>query len=613
MSLHSWLQDLRSAFAPSRHQSRHRQRGYRRAATHRPNLEILPDRCVPAVYAVTELGTLGGAFSLTSDLNEAGQAVGHARTADGSDHAFLWNRGTTIDLGTLGGSYSYAEGINDLGQVVGNAAVPGDGTQHAFLVTPQGGVWFQDNNLDGLNDFMIDLGTLEVNRSGATDINNAGQVVGWSGGHAFLWDAVNGMTDLGVPPGFTDSYPEGINEAGQVTGSASDALSGHESAFLWDAATGMTALGAGPDYTDSHATALNDAGQVVGYQWNAADQTNYAFLWTPDSPNGLGGSFTGLGVLPFGIDSSATDINSAGQVVGSSTVEESNLFDTFYEPHAFLWDAAGGMRDLQNQLLAGSGATLESARAVSDGGTIAANGYTGSGAYLLTPIPPDTPLIRIADAPAVTEGNSGTRSATFTVTLSAASSQTVTVNYATGNGTAAAGGDYLATSGTLRFAPGQTSMTITVSVLGDRLPEPNETFVVNLSSPTNAIIADGQGAGTILDDEPRISIRDATVREGNGGTRSMTFTVTLSAAYDQPVTVHFATTDGTATASDNDYAATSGTLTFAPGQTVQTVTVTIKGDKKKEADESFYLDLFDSSGNSLITKSRGTGTILNDD
>ena len=168
--------------------------------------------------------------------------------------------------------------------------------------------------------------------------------------------------------------------------------------------------------------------------------------------------------------------------------------------------------------------------------------------------------------------------------------------------------------GTLTFAPGETSKTITVQVNGDRLAEPNETFFVNLSSPTNATIADGQGVGTIVDDEPRISISDVTKTEGKKNqTTLFTFTVTLSAAYDQPVTMSFRTVDGTATTSDNDYVAKTGTLTFNPGETTKTITIVVNGDSKKEADETFYLDLFGNSSNSLFTKNRGIGTILNDD
>lgn len=223
------------------------------------------------------------------------------------------------------------------------------------------------------------------------------------------------------------------------------------------------------------------------------------------------------------------------------------------------------------------------------------------------------PLIRLSDA-IVAEGNNGSLAAIFTVTLSKPSSQPVFVSYATADGSALAGSDYQATAGELTFAPGETSKAVIVAVHGDHLGEPNETFFVNLSSPTNATIADGQGVGTILDDEPRISISDVSMKEGKKGqTTLFTFTVTLSAACDQPVTMSFRTVNGTARTSNNDYVARFGTITFAPGETTKTITITVKGDSKREANEVFYLDLFGLSSNSLFTRNRGIGTILNDD
>src|SRR5262249_38689500 len=130
---------------------------------------------------------------------------------------------------------------------------------------------------------------------------------------------------------------------------------------------------------------------------------------------------------------------------------------------------------------------------------------------------------------------------------------------------------------------------------------------------TGATIGDAQGIGTILDNEPRIRISDVTRAEGRNGKTAFTFTVTLSAAYDQPVTVSFQTVNGTATTGDNDYVANSGTLTFAPSETTKTITIDVKGDSKKEADEYFYLDLSGNSSNSWFTKKRGIGTIINDD
>jgi hypothetical protein len=231
----------------------------------------------------------------------------------------------------------------------------------------------------------------------------------------------------------------------------------------------------------------------------------------------------------------------------------------------------------------------------------------------LSPPPPPGPTIDVGDV-TVTEGNSGTKRAAFIVTLSASSAQPVTVAYATAPSPASPGDGYQYGSGTLVIPAGQTTGTITVQVIGDRRAEWNETFFVNLSNPVNARIGDGQGVGTILDDEPRVSISDATKSEGKKNEKTLfTFTVTLSAAYDQPVTLSFRTAGGSATTGDGDYVARTGKLTFAPGETTKTITIEVKGDSKREANETFYLDLTGLSSNGILTKNRGIGTILNDD
>jgi hypothetical protein len=125
---------------------------------------------------------------------------------------------------------------------------------------------------------------------------------------------------------------------------------------------------------------------------------------------------------------------------------------------------------------------------------------------------------------------------------------------------------------------------------------------------------DGQALGTIVDNEPQISISDVTKAEGKKGkSTQFTFVVTLSNAYDQAVTLSYQTVNGTATTGNKDYAAKSGTITFAPGETRKEVIVTVKGDSKREANEVFYLDLLGLSSNALFAKNRGLGTILNDD
>ena len=203
------------------------------------------------------------------------------------------------------------------------------------------------------------------------------------------------------------------------------------------------------------------------------------------------------------------------------------------------------------------------------------------------------PTLSIDDV-AIAEGNAGTTTLGFTVTLSAVSGQTVTVGYATADGTATtADGDYLAASGTLTFAAGVTTQPVSVTVNGDVTNEANETLVVNLSGPVNATISDGQGIGTITNDDavPTLSIDDVAIAEGNAGTTTLGFTVTLSAVSGQTVTVGYATADGTATTADGDYVAASGTLTFAPGVTTQPVSVTVNGDMKNEANETLVVNL----------------------
>ncbi len=227
---------------------------------------------------------------------------------------------------------------------------------------------------------------------------------------------------------------------------------------------------------------------------------------------------------------------------------------------------------------------------------------------------PSLPTLSITDG-TVIEGNGGTVDATFTVSLSAASSQEVTVQYATANGTATAGSDYTAIPlTTLTFAPGETSKTVTVLVNGDTLDEPNEAFVVNLSNAVNATIADTQGLGTITNDDPvpALAIGDATVTEGNSGTVNAVFTVSLSAASGQTVTVQHATANGTATAGSDYTAIPLTTLTFAPGETSKAVTVLVKGDTSNEVNETFFVNL-SSATNATIADSQGIGTITNDD
>ncbi|MBS7540666.1 beta strand repeat-containing protein [Ancylobacter lacus] len=232
----------------------------------------------------------------------------------------------------------------------------------------------------------------------------------------------------------------------------------------------------------------------------------------------------------------------------------------------------------------------------------------------------ETPVASIASA-SVNEGNSGTTNLVFTVTLSSASATATTIKYATADGTAKAGSDYKATSGTLTIAAGATTGTVTVAVTGDTTYEANETLSLVLSSPTGATLAGGGASlaatGTIKNDDaaPVASIASASVSEGNSGTTNLVFTVTLSSASATATTLKYATADGTAKAG-SDYKATSGTLTIAAGATTGTVTVAVTGDTTYEANETLSLVLSSPTGATLAggaSSLTATGTIKNDD
>jgi hypothetical protein len=222
------------------------------------------------------------------------------------------------------------------------------------------------------------------------------------------------------------------------------------------------------------------------------------------------------------------------------------------------------------------------------------------------------PAVSIGDLPQF-EGNAGTSTMTFDVSLDRPSAGTVTVDYASADASATAADDYVGVSGTATFAPGVTHATIDVTVNGDGITEPDETFTVDLSNPSNGTIIDGSGLGTILDDDgpSTVSVGDVTILEGNVGTSPATFTVSLSHSSASAVTVDFATADGTAI-SGSDFDAKTGTLTFVPGDTSQTIDVTVNGDATFENDEGFTVDLSNAT-NASIGDGTGAGTITNDD
>ncbi|MDP8943728.1 MAG: hypothetical protein M3N16_06390, partial [Actinomycetota bacterium] len=228
------------------------------------------------------------------------------------------------------------------------------------------------------------------------------------------------------------------------------------------------------------------------------------------------------------------------------------------------------------------------------------------------------PRMSIGDV-VLEEGDVGEVTARVPVSLSAPSGRRVAVDYATEDDTAKGAQDYARRSGSaqggdaLAFAPGQTQKTIDVPVLGDDRDEPTEAFRVALSSALNATLEKSAGVVTIVDNDPqpRISVTDVRVDEGNSGAREAVFTVSLTNTSDSPISVRYATADETAKAGE-DYESRSGALTFDPGERRKEVAVPLIGDQTDERNETFRLELSEAS-NAQVASGTARATIVDDD
>lgn len=228
----------------------------------------------------------------------------------------------------------------------------------------------------------------------------------------------------------------------------------------------------------------------------------------------------------------------------------------------------------------------------------------------------DFPTVSIDDVQ-VEEGDSGTTNAVFTVRAEPSLESGILVGFETVDGTATVGdNDYQPQEGGVTIeAVAPFEATITVPVVGDTKIEDDETFIVRLTGVKgNAEIADGEGVGTILNDEgePSVSIDDVEVVEGDSGQTAAVFTINVS-PLSRDVQVDFATEDQTATTEDGDYAATSGSLQFAfEGSPTQTISVPVNGDTRVEPDETFLVRIISVDGGAVV-KGEGVGTIVSDD
>lgn len=224
----------------------------------------------------------------------------------------------------------------------------------------------------------------------------------------------------------------------------------------------------------------------------------------------------------------------------------------------------------------------------------------------------DLPVVSIANAQ-VTEGTGANSTLTFTVSLSSPALAAVSVGFATSNGSATAPADYSAATGTVNFTAGQQTRPVAITIVGDSIVEPDETFQVTLSAPAGATLGNAVATGTIVnDDNAALSINDVALREGSGGgTTPFVFTITSSAPSSTPIRVNFATSPMSAISPD-DFEAAAGTATIAAGATTTTVTTNVVADGVLEPNEQFVVTLSAPVG-ATLADATGIGTIINDD
>jgi autotransporter-associated beta strand protein len=378
----------------------------------------------------------------------------------------------------------------------------------------------------------------------------------------------------------------------------------------------------------------------VPWQWGTVRGTNAALAYeTGNIPGTIkAGSTTvapaaGVTDLPSGdysvsyaLTSGGTNFGQKSVTLGGSNVSvvvtHSNVF-TEYLPLAYASDATLNTNSASRLVLQrpngssfllqlNSPASIDAGNTSSFAGGMVRRGVTiratNTLSYTLTvsetapPAETTTPSLSIADV-AVSQPVSGSTEAVLTVTLSVSPSSTVTVNYATENGTALAGADYTATSGTLAFTSGQTSKTITVPVAAGSLPQgSSKNFGVKLTEPVNATVSRGTATVTINGSTtapPSVAVADASANQPPAGAAAtnMTFNVSLSSAASGPVTLGYATQDSETGFSGVHYVETSGILQFAAGQTNRTVTVPIlPGSLEVGQSVDFFLRLSDVSG-----------------
>jgi probable HAF family extracellular repeat protein len=422
------------------------------------NTTSAPARLNFLVYAIVDLGTLGGVGSEGLGLNASGQVVGISATKLGAYHPFLYSGGVMTDLGVLtGGSSGEASSINDAGQITGwgdtgKGDVFGNAVYHAFLYS--GGT-------------MTDIGVLSSDQNtNAYSINDSGSIVGLSFTNTLSGNTSNPF--LYTAPGNISLLPHlngvfgqanDINNEGEATGwgftgntDASPQQYGIYHAVYYSPQGEILDLGTLAGEESSIGLGINAQGVVVGYSYNPTSPINLACVWP------LTGPAIGLGVLPGGSTSEALSINSYDQIVGSGDVGVDQSDNSVY--HAFLY-SDGAMYDLSNLTVNASGWGSTFATGINDAGQIVGYGNSPSGqthAFLLTAVTPPA-VVTPPGNQTVTAGGT----ATFSVNATGLPAPTVQWQFSNDGGKTwnnVTGGNYSgATSATLTASNTTTGMS----------------------------------------------------------------------------------------------------------------------------------------------------------
>jgi hypothetical protein len=374
--------------------------------------------------------------------------------------------------------------------------------------------------------------------------------------------------------------------------------------------------------------------------------TNNGFDYRADdygNTSGTAYALTGLGATPTtmaGVIERSTDVD----VFSFTTLDtlKATISPAAISPNldvlAEIWSAGGQVLYTSNpadalnasfDLTVSAGSYFLAIRGTGKGDPLSTGytNYASLGQYTMSltvnPPPTSATLSIAATSASKAEGNSSTTPFTFTVTRTGPTTAATTANWAVSPGSSnpATTDDFLGgalPSGSLTFAIGETSKTVTVDIAGDLAVESDESFSVVLSNVTGGSLGTASAAGTIVNDDTAIAVAatSASKAEGNSGTTPFTFTVTRTGLTSAVTTVNWSAGGGLPNpATADDFAGgtlPNGTLTFAAGETTKTITVNVAGDSEYEADEAFTISLSNATGAS-VTTATASGTIINDD